>query len=64
MGIEPADLPFIFETFRRGTTVEPREGSGLGLAGAKAIVEQHGGHIDVDSKPGKGSTITVRLPKS
>jgi len=62
-GIDPADLPFIFQSFRRGHTAEPHEGFGLGLAGAKAIVEGHGGRIFAKSTVGKGSTFTVELPK-
>jgi signal transduction histidine kinase len=37
-------------------------GTGIGLAGAKQIVEQHGGAITLKSQVGKGSTFTVRLP--
>lgn len=62
-GIDPADLPFIFDVFRRGHNDTPQEGFGLGLASAKAIVEGHGGRITVDSMVGEGSRFTVRLPK-
>jgi signal transduction histidine kinase len=37
-------------------------GSGLGLAGAKTIVEQHGGHIRVQSAVGRGTTMVISLP--
>jgi signal transduction histidine kinase len=58
----PADrLPFIFERFWQGQPGD-RSGVGLGLAITKAIVEAHGGKIDVESEPGKGSTFTLRLP--
>lgn len=63
LGIPEPDLPHIFERFRRGRNVAGRiPGTGLGLAGAKQIVEQHGGTIAVRSEEGKGTTITVRLP--
>jgi len=62
-GIAPEDLPHIFEPFYRGRgSVSDEESSGLGLAIARDIVEAHGGSLDVDSRPGQGSTFTVRLP--
>ncbi|GAC1321701.1 MAG: hypothetical protein NVS2B16_25970 [Chloroflexota bacterium] len=63
LGIPTDDLPHVFEHFYRGANVDGRiDGTGIGLAGAKKIVEQHGGTIDVDSVEGHGATITVRLP--
>ena len=63
IGIPGADQSRVFERFQRGTNVEGRfQGTGIGLAGAKQIVEQHGGAITVKSQVGKGSTFTVRLP--
>lgn len=63
MGIPVADLPHLFERFRRGGNVAGRiAGTGIGLAGAKQIVEQHGGTITVESEEGNGATFTVRLP--
>lgn len=63
LGIPAADLPHIFERFYRAANVVGRAGgTGLGLAGAHAIVEQHGGGITVESREGLGSTFTVRLP--
>jgi signal transduction histidine kinase len=62
LGIPAADLPHVFELFRRGRNVGAIGGSGVGLSGARRIVEQHGGSIDLRSRQGAGSTVTVRLP--
>ena len=63
VGIPGADQSRIFERFQRGTNVEGRfQGTGIGLAGARQIVEQHGGAITVKSQVAKGSTFTVRFP--
>lgn len=63
IGIPAADLPRIFERFHRAGNVVGRvAGSGIGLTGARQIVEQHGGTITVASQEGVGTTFTVRLP--
>jgi signal transduction histidine kinase len=63
LGIPPDDLPHIFDRFHRGRNVVNRiPGSGIGLTGARQIVEEHGGTIAVESEEGKGTTFTVRLP--
>jgi len=63
IGIPAEDLPRIFERFYRASNVgDQLRGTGLGLAGARQIVEQHGGEIGVTSEPGVGTTLTVRLP--
>lgn len=63
IGIDPAELPFIFDLFHRGCGSEKREGYGIGLATVKAIVEGHGGRVYVASTLGKGSTFTIVLPR-
>lgn len=63
LGVPAADLPHIFERYRRARNVGGRiAGSGLGLAGARDIIEQHGGTITLQSEEGRGSTFVVRLP--
>lgn len=64
IGIPPEDLDRVFERFFRGANAAARdgEGSGLGLAMAKTIVEAHGGEIAVESRLGEGTTLTVTLP--
>ncbi|MDN6461331.1 MAG: ATP-binding protein, partial [Corynebacterium flavescens] len=63
-GMSAQDAAHIFERFYRADISRTRDtgGSGLGLAIVKSLVEQHGGSISVTSKPGEGSTFTVRLP--
>jgi two-component system phosphate regulon sensor histidine kinase PhoR len=63
-GISAQDLPHIFEAFYRGRQTTEKEGTGLGLASVKSIVEAHGGRVSVESTPGKGALFTVTLPKS
>ena len=62
IGVPAADLPHLFEPYRRAANVGAVEGEGLGLAGARQIVEQHGGTIAVESREGEGTTVTVGLP--
>ncbi len=61
-GIEPSDLPRVFEQFFTTESHERGHGSGLGLAIAQSIIQNHGGTIRTESTPGKGSTFTFTLP--
>jgi signal transduction histidine kinase len=64
IGIEPEEIPKIFDKFYRVKHPKTRQvlGTGLGLAIVKGIVESHRGSIDVESRPGVGTTFRVLLP--
>jgi two-component system OmpR family sensor kinase len=63
-GIAPQHLPHLFERFYRAdSSRSSKDGqSGLGLAISKAIIEAHGGTIEVTSIPGQGTAFTLGLP--
>jgi signal transduction histidine kinase len=61
-GIPADELPRIFDRLFRGDRSRAERGLGLGLSLVKAVVEAHGGTVDVASEPGRGSTFTVTLP--
>ena len=60
VGIDPAIRERVFDPFF--TTKPPGKGTGLGLSISYGIVRAHGGEIDFDSVPGKGTVFTVKLP--
>ncbi|HLG99011.1 MAG TPA: ATP-binding protein [Bryobacteraceae bacterium] len=64
IGIAANDLPHVYDRFWRADKVRPRNrgGAGLGLSIARWIVESHRGEIQIDSEPGRGSQVRVRLP--
>jgi PAS domain S-box-containing protein len=62
IGIPEADREWLFSAFHRGRNVEDRPGTGLGLVIVRRCVDLHGGGIKVESRPGQGTVVTVRLP--
>ena len=61
IGIPAADLSQVFDRFVRGSNALPG-GTGLGLPVARAIAEAHGGRLDIDSREGHGTCVTLTLP--
>jgi PAS domain S-box-containing protein len=66
IGIEPADLDRVFEPFYQTERGRDRnvEGTGLGLPISRRLIEMHGGRMDVESAPGRGTRIAFFLPDS
>ncbi len=64
LGIERDERDAIFDKFVRGSAaaVSASSGTGLGLAMVRHIVDAHGGDIEIDGRPGEGTTFTIRLP--
>ena len=65
-GIPASALPYLFEPFYRPDVSRSRKtgGYGLGLSLCKAIIDAHGGSIDLVSTPGEGTRVTVTIPRS
>ena len=61
VGIPPELLPQIFEPF---VTYGKTNGTGLGMAVVKSVVEAHGGKISITSKVGRGTTVEIRIPSA
>ena len=66
IGIPPGDVDQLFSRFVRASNAaaDGRPGTGLGLSIVKAITELHGGHVEVRSTLGSGTTFSVYLPVS
>jgi signal transduction histidine kinase len=64
LGIDGNDLPHIFKPFYRGRRAMDAQvrGSGVGLSVVRHVVDAHRGTIQVDSRPGEGTTVTIALP--
>ncbi len=62
LGVDEEDIPHMFERYFRARTSTGIAGTGIGLNLIKQVVELHGGHIELKSKAGVGSTFTVTLP--
>lgn len=62
IGISKTDLPHIFDRFYRGSKNDKTSGSGLGLAISQAIISSHRGNIDIQSKMGHGTTVSISFP--
>jgi signal transduction histidine kinase len=63
-GITEDQLPLVFERFYRADKARTRGGAGIGLAIARQIAEAHGGTIEAQSTPGKGSTFILQIPQN
>src|SRR5436305_7403959 len=62
-GVDPVDLPRLFERFYRGDQARTSRGTGLGLAIVKHVVTSAGGEVEATSEPGSGLEIRARFPR-
>jgi signal transduction histidine kinase len=62
-GIAPEHVPRVFDRFYRADSSRSSTGTGLGLALVKSIADLHGGTASVQSELGRGTTVTIVLPK-
>ncbi len=65
-GIPPSEVPHLFQAFYRGRRARERQvqGSGLGLSLVQQIAREHGGRVEVEANPGKGSRFSLILPEA
>lgn len=65
IGVPESEIPYMFERFYRVDEARHRStgGSGLGLSIAKRIIDLHEGHVEVFSKPGSGTTVSIHFPR-
>ena len=63
-GLAAEEVAIIFEKYRQARSTSLQEGTGLGLSIVKALVEAHGGWVEVSSTPGQGTSFMVFLPGS
>jgi two-component system, OmpR family, sensor histidine kinase MprB len=61
-GVDPVDLPHVFDRFYRGTTSRGKQGSGLGLAIVRQVAEQHHGSVSAGNAAGGGAIFRIMLP--
>jgi two-component system sensor histidine kinase MprB len=61
-GVDPTDLPYVFERFYRSPNARTMPGSGLGLAIVKQVADSHGGTVTAAAAPGGGALFVLRFP--
>ncbi|MXV63452.1 PAS domain S-box protein [Natronorubrum sp. JWXQ-INN-674] len=64
IGIDPDETDRVFEVFQRLHSRDESEGTGIGLALCRRIIERHGGDIWIESEPGEGATFSFTLPQA
>ena len=62
-GVDPADLPYVFDRFYRSRAARTMPGSGLGLAIVKQVADSHHGTVTATPAPGRGALFLLQLPK-